>query len=271
MNQAKWIVGGVVAFLFLILGACSMTTVDTGHRGVKVRFGEVLGESLPEGLYFVNPATTHVTQLDTRNQRWTGNTQAYTKDIQQAAISFTLNYRLDPSKAHVVYQQIGTDWSEKLVAWPVYEQIKREIGKYEAVELIGAREVAARKIEGDITRSLAGKNVIVTGFTLINIDYSKQFEAAVESKVVAVQKAIAEKNKSVQVEEQARQVVLTAEGDAKAKVVNAQAEAKSIQIRAEALAQNQKLVEWEAVQRWDGKLPVYQMGGATPFIQLPNK
>lgn len=34
------------------------------------------------------------------------------------------------------------------------------------------------------------------------------------------------------------------------------------------LAQNQRLVEWEAVQKWDGKLPQIT-GGAVPFINVP--
>ena len=83
-----------------------------------------------------------------------------------------------------------------------------------------------------------------------------------EQKVIAQQKAIEEQNRTKQIEEQARQKVLSAE-----------AEAKSMQIRAEALEQNAKLVEWEAVQKWNGVLPQYMLGGgAVPFINLtPGK
>ena len=62
-----------------------------------------------------------------------------------------------------------------------------------------------------------------------------------------------------------------AKGNAEATVLNAKAEAESIRIRANALEANAKLVEWEAVQKWDGKLPVYSMGGAVPFINLSGK
>ena len=44
-----------------------------------------------------------------------------------------------------------------------------------------------------------------------------------------------------------------------------------MQIRATALTQNKALVEYEAVQKWDGKLPEYLMGGSIPFINLPVK
>ena len=59
--------------------------------------------------------------------------------------------------------------------------------------------------------------------------------------------------------------------DAHAAILADKATAESIRIRASALEANAKLVEWEAVQKWDGKLPVYQMGGAMPFIQLPAR
>lgn len=271
MMTAKYIVGGVVAALMLIVASCSMTTVDTGQRGIKVTFGEVIGAGLPEGLYFVNPLTTHIEQLDTRVQFWKGDTQAYTKDVQQANVHFTVNYRLDPLKAHVVFQQVGEDWAAKLVAWPIYEEIKREFGKYEAVNLIGERDAAARKIEADIKLRLGEKHILVTGFQLTNIDYTPEFEKSVEAKVVAVQNAIAEKNRSVQVEEIARQAVLEAEGKARSTVLNAKAEAESIEIRARALEKNAKLVEWEAVQKWNGQLPTYMMGNSVPFISIPKQ
>jgi hypothetical protein len=52
-------------------------------------------------------------------------------------------------------------------------------------------------------------------------------------------------------------------------VIAAKAEAESIQIRAAALEKNPRLVELEAVQKWDGKLP-HITGGAVPFISLPD-
>lgn len=268
VSIAKLVVGGVLAIFMLILVSCSMSTVDTGNRGVKVRFGEVIGEGLPEGLYFVNPFTTHIESMNTRVIKWGAATQAYTRDVQQASVHFVMNFRLDPAKAHVVFQQVGADWSQKLVGQVVFEEVKREVGQHEAVDLIAQRDAAARKIEGNIKTLLAQRSVIVTGFQLTNIDYTPEFEHAVEAKVVAQQKAIEEQNRTVQIREQAAQKVETAKGNAEATILNAKAEAESIAIRARALEQNAKLVEWEAVQKWNGQLPVYSMGGAVPFINL---
>lgn len=249
----------VLSLLILTLAGCGFTTVDTGHRGVEVRFGKVVSESMPEGFYTYNPFTSSIIEMDTRILKREGSTQAYTKDVQQANISFVLNYRLDPATAHIVYQTVGRDWAEKLVGQIVAEEIKREIGQHEAVEIIAKRAEAARHIEEAIKVKLWERHIIVSGLQLTNIDYSDAFEHAVEAKVVAMQRAIEEANHTKQIAEQKAQAILRAEG-----------EAESIRIRANALAQNQKLVEWEAVQKWDGKLPQYQLGGATPFIQVPS-
>lgn len=239
MRTAKLILAGVAIVFSVVLVSCSMTTVDTGHRGVKVRFGEVIGEGLSEGLYFVNPLTTHVEEMDTRIQKWESKTQAYTRDVQQATLEFVLNYRLDPAKAHVVYQQVGRDWAGKLIGQVVFEEMKREVGQHEAVDLVAKRDPAARAIENNVVRLLAPRNVLVTGFQLTNIDYTPEFEHAVEAKVVAQQKAIEEQNRTVQVREQANQAIETAKGKAEATILNAKAEAESIAIRARARAEPQ--------------------------------
>jgi regulator of protease activity HflC (stomatin/prohibitin superfamily) len=267
----RFVIGGIIVVATILLVSCSMTTVDTGHRGVKVRFGEVIGEGLPEGLYFVNPLTTDIRNIDTRVQSWNANTQAYTRDVQQATMQFVLNYRLDPTKAHIVFQQVGGDWAAKLIGQVVLEEMKREVGQHEAVDLISQRDAAARTIEKNVTSLLARRNVIVTGFQLTNIDYTTEFEHAVEAKVIAQQNAIEEQNRTVQVREKANQQIETAKGNAESTILNAKAEAESIEIRARALERNAKLVEWEAVQKWNGTLPQYMMGNAVPFINVPGK
>lgn len=246
----------------LSLSACGFQTVDTGHRGLKVAFGEVISEPLTEGLYFYNPFSTKIVELDTRAVSWSSQTACYTHDIQQAMVKFTVNYHLDPTQVAAVYKTIGADWAAgQNLGQIIFEEIKRELGQHDAVDVIANRNAVARVVESGITAKLLSKNIIVTGFQLTNIDYTKEFEHAVEAKVVAQQRAVEEQNHTVQIKEQAAQ-----------KVLQAEAEAKSIQIRAQALEKNDKLVQWEAVQKWNGQMPQYMMGGATPFISLnPGK
>src|SRR5262252_7350992 len=256
-----WLVIAIIAVVIVSVGGCGIKVVDTGHRGIETRFGQVVSESLPEGLYFFNPFTTQMVEMDTRVQRQDGETDTYTRDVQQAAIKYTLNYRLQQNAAHIVYRDIGREWEQRLIPQVVLGTLKEVVGKWDAVDLISNRDKAGQTAFEAIRANLAERNVEVSRFEITDIAYTHEFENSVEQKVIAQQKAIEEQNRTKQIEEQARQKVLSAE-----------AEAKSIQIRAQALEQNAKLVEWEAVQKWNGVLPQYMMGSATPFINLsPGK
>jgi len=251
-----------LATLVLSLSACGFEMIDTGNRGVKTVWGEVdmKAGSLPEGFYIYNPISSSIHEMDTHILRWEGKTNTYTKDVQQADITFVLNYRLKQDVAHVMYKEIGQNWDKILVPQAVEGELKKVVGLFDAVDLIEKRGKATQQAKDEISKSLESRGVMVDRFELTNIQYLKEFEKAVEDKVVATQKAVEEANRTKQVQEQAKQVVARAE-----------AEARSMTIRANALQQNAKLVEYEAVQKWDGKLPQYMFGNSTPFIDMRGK
>lgn len=252
----------VVFLSALALSGCGFEQVDTGHRGVKVTWGEVdeKAGSMPEGLYWYNPFSSNIYEMDVRVSKWESDTEAYTKDVQQAKIGFAVTYALDSEKAHMIFKEVGRDWADRLLSQVVVGSMKDAIGKWEAEKLITNRELAQKEAGELIRSSMAPKFVAIKDFQITNIDYSDQFEKAVEDKVVAQQRAIEEANRTKQVEEQAKQTI-----------EKAKAEAQSITIRASALEKNAKLIELEAVNKWNGVLPQYVLGGAVPFIDVGGK
>ena len=50
--------------------------------------------------------------------------------------------------------------------------------------------------------------------------------------------------------------------------MNIQFQITNMSIKAAALESNPKLVNYEAVQKWDGKMPQYMLGNSVPFIDL---
>jgi len=195
--------------------------------------------------------------MDVKTQKYSTQTHVYTKDIQQAKISYVVNYNLLADSAFRMYQEVGMDYVSKVIN-PVLEgTIKDVIGKWNAQDLVANREEATNDILVKLRDQLVDRYVNVTSFQIVDINYSEVFERAIESKVTAEQDALKAKNKTVQIQEEARQ-----------KVISAEAEAKSMSIRANALTQNKALVEYEAVQKWNGILPTYMMGNSVPFINL---
>lgn len=245
-----------------MLSACGVESIGTGHRGVKTVWGEVQVKegSLPEGLYFYNPLSTSIHEMDTRTLVLKNETNTYTRDVQQANITYVAQYNLAQDKAHLMYRDVGMDWENKLLVPIVEGALKQVVGQWDAVDLVGNRQKATQAAFNAIHDALKEKNINLTSLELVNIQYDKGFEQAVEKKVTAIQRAIEEQNHTKQIEEQAKQ-----------KVINAEAEAKSMSIRAQALEKNKNLVQYEWVQKWDGHTPSIVLGtGSNVLMQMPK-
>jgi regulator of protease activity HflC (stomatin/prohibitin superfamily) len=245
--------------LMLQLTGCGVHVVDAGNIGVKKSMGKVDPDSYPPGMYFVNPLMTTIVEMDNHTQKLEEKSNVYTKDVQQADISFAINYNLKPSASVAMYSQVGYNWATLLIPQVVNGAMKNVIGKWDAIELVSNREKAAEEIQQKISAALEPDGIAVTGFQLANIQFKPEFEQAVESKQVAVQKAEQARNETVQIQEQAKQTVIAA-----------QAQAEAMKIKSEALSQNQNLVAYEAVQRWNGSLPsIISLDGHGQILNIP--
>lgn len=148
----------------------------------------------------------------------------------------------------------------KLIDPALQEAVKSVTAKYTAEQLITKREEVTSAIQVQLRNKLQPSGIEVDGFNVINFDFSTSFNAAIENKVTAEQNALAAKNKLDQVKYEADQRVAEADG-----------EAKAIAIQAAAI-QNQggaAYIQLKALEKWDGKLPTYMLGGSSvPFINI---
>ena len=243
--------------LLTMLSSCGFETVSEGYRGIETRFGKVVGEPLAPGLHFYNPFTSDVFEMDVREYKLQGITECFTRDTQTVNVTYAITIYPMQDKIGGLYSQFGTDWASKIVEPELYGALKDTIGQVIADDLVSKREVAKKSAETDLKEKLKARGIILTSLNLIDLQFDDAYEKAVEEKVVAIQRAAEAKNKTVQVEEQAKQVVLTAKADAEA-----------MRIKSQALSQNKGLVQYEAIQKWDGKLPAQMFGNAVPIINL---
>ena len=251
----------VLSLLVCFIVMCNpFVMVGPGERGIKITLGHVQPESYGEGLHTIFPFIQKFRTMDVKTQKNTKTTAVYTKDIQQARITYVLNYNIEPSSVNRLFQEVGFDYESKILIPVVEGTIKDIIGKWNAQDLIANREKATGDILFKLQEQLKDNYIVVTDFQMTEINYSDVFEKAIESKVTAEQEALKAKNKTVQIQEEAKQ-----------KVIAAEAEARSMAIRAQALSQNKSLVQYEAVQKWDGKMPQYMLGNSVPFINVTGK
>lgn len=239
-------------------GCIGCEQVDEGFRGVETNFGKVVGEPLSPGLHFYNPFTSDIEEFDVREKKLEGTTPCFTNDTQNVAVAYTLTYYPEQSKATLLYSQFGKkEWEQKIIPQAILGAIKDVVGSYKADDLVGKRESLRKSAETELRAALGARGVVLTKLDLTNLDFDDAYEAAVEAKVVATQRAIEAKNKSVQIQEEANQTVATAK-----------AEAEAMRIKSQALSQNKGLVEFELAKKWDGKLPEMIVGGAMPMLNL---
>lgn len=259
MDELK--VGGFIAglvVLIILLVACNpIAIVNAGERGVKVTLGQVSDESYTEGVHFVMPFVSSMHNMDIKTQKSNIATTVFTKDIQQARLTYVINYNLHADSAHKMYKQVGKNYEDTILIPIVEGTVKNVIGGWNASDLIANRAKATSDILTKLQEQLDDNYINVTDFNITDIDYSDVFEKAIEGKVTAEQEALKAKNQTVQVQELARQ-----------KVISAEAEAKSIRIKAEALKQNRDLVNLTLAERWNGVLPTHVLGNSIPLVNL---
>lgn len=254
----KWIISGVVVLVLVILffALGPIVIVKTGHRGVVLRFSEVTGEVLGEGLHFIIPVMNTVKQLSVQTQKIEDSTLAYSKDIQSVKTTIALNYHINPARADALYQEVQKDFEDVLIEPSIEESVKAATANFTAQELIEKRPIVKEEIKNALIERLS-KYFIVDDFSIVNFAFNEQFEEAVEDKQVAMQIALKAENDLLRIEIEAKQVV-----------EKAKAEAESIRIQGQALRENPRLVDLKAVEKWDGKLPTYMLGETVPFINL---
>jgi regulator of protease activity HflC (stomatin/prohibitin superfamily) len=266
VNVPKLIGHIILAMVILIIFFGSFGTIDAGERGVKTRFGAVVGE-VSQGLFFKLPMieVVHHMNVQTKTVKYELEDPLFSasKDLQDVKISVLLNYRLDPLKVTTIYQQYGTveQYEERIVRPAVRDTVKAVAAQFTAEELVTKRPQFTDEVVRVLNERLADKSVTTERVNITNFEFSKSFTEAIEAKVTAVQNAEAAKNKLEQVKFEAQQTIETAK---------AQAEAIKIQAQAINSQGGADYVALQKIKTWDGKSCTSYCGLDAMFI-TPTK
>jgi regulator of protease activity HflC (stomatin/prohibitin superfamily) len=262
MNNTIKIISGIIAFfgIFIALILCfgSWGTIDTGHRGVVLSMGAVTGEIKGEGFYTKTPWIETVQEMDIRQQKQEVTTEGASKDLQTVHAIIALNLSVMPLKCAEIYQTIGRDYMSKIVEPTMQECIKAVLAQYTAEELISKRELVRDSIAKHISDKLDAIGFRSDALNIVDFDFSKSFNEAIEAKVTAEQNALASKNLLEQKKYEAQQLIEMAKG-----------KAESMQIESAALAKNPQVLQLRALEKWDGVLPKVS-SGVIPFIDVTS-
>jgi prohibitin 2 len=269
-NKLKILAGIVTFIIIIIIMSESVVIVQAGHRGVVLYVGAVENRVLGEGLHFIVPFAEQVIQLEVRTLKFQADASAASNDLQEVATVIALNYHINPNDANVIYQQLGADYSDRIIAPTIQESVKASVAKFNAEELITKRETAKGVIASAIRNTLSARDINVENVFITDFKFSEAFATQIEQKVVAFQKYLTEQNNLKSVQVIANQTVVQAQAQARANVARASGEGQAIKIITEQLRQSPQYLQWQSINRWNGQMPYsLGIGGAFPFFQLP--
>ncbi|MGG6459894.1 MAG: prohibitin family protein [Candidatus Eiseniibacteriota bacterium] len=269
-NLVKIAAGIVVVIIIVIVMMEAAVIVEAGHRGVVLYFGAVENRVLGEGIHFIIPFAEQVVQLEVRTQKYQADADAASQDLQQVHTVIALNYRIDPTRADTLYQTIGPNYEDRIIAPTIQESVKASVAKFNAEDLITKREIAKGVIAQAIKQTLASNDILSENVFITNFDFSQAFADQIEQKVVAFQKYLTEQNTLRSIQVIANQTVVQAQAAAKANVARANGESQAIEIITSQLRSSPQYLQWQAINRWNGQLPYAMGNNGLPFFTPPS-
>jgi len=247
---------GFTIFVFLavvLLISLSIFVVPAGSVGVVTRVGAVSHVAQP-GLGMKIPLVDSVHLMSVRTQKDEVSASAMSENLQVVTSTVAINYHLDGLYAVQVYQNIGTNYADIIIAPALQNTFKSVTAKFTAEELITNRESVRLEAEKELTDRLAPYHIIVENFNIVNFDFSPEFQAAIEAKQVAQQAVETSKQKLAQAEIDAQTLVTQAQGQADAqKAFN------------DSGALTPEYLQYLFLTQWNGVLPTVMTNSTSVF------
>jgi len=287
----------VLGVAVAIISAITLTRIDASHVGIRVKLaGSTRGvQDIPlvTGWVFYNPLTEQIVEFPTSVQNivWTASVhegrqvdESITFSSQEGVninSDIGLSFHIEPTLAPHLYLRFRqADLSllaDGYVRNALREAFNTVASRMAVQDIYGAGK---GKLIADVSAKMAevlGKDGFIIDQLTINgaLRLPENVAQAINRAMEATQNAIQAENRVRQVRAEAEQAVAQAHGGAEAARQKAQGDADAVLIRARADAKSNEIIrlsttgnvlQYRAIERWDGKLPMMQGGDKTPLL-----
>jgi len=270
------------------LAACS--TVPAGHVGVKVYLlggsKGVDSEELGVGRYWIG-MNEQLYIFPTYMQNYTWTREPDSTGTEDESISFQtvegmtanadvgISYQLDPTKINKIFQTYRRGVNE------ITDTFLRNMVRDSLVKQASTKPIEYIYGAGKAELMAAVQNDVQKQVEPIGIKIDKIYWIGEIRLPQTVIDSINAKNAATQMAQQRQNEVAQARAEAEKKVAEARGEAESVLLKAKAQAEANRelassitgeLVQYRALEKWDGVLPRMTGNSAVPFINVdPNK
>lgn len=280
MNLRRFAIASLLA-----LGLAACERVEAGNVGVKVNLlGDdkgVQGEVVGVGRYwlgwneelFIFPTFTQTATWKNDGQGQNEEITFQTVDGMVVSADVGITYRVDPEKVSTLFQRYrkGIDEITDVYLRNIVRDEFNRVASVKSVEYVyGAGKDELRKQVEEATRTRVSDIglVVESVYVIGSFRFPTEVVNAINMKIQATQQAQQRQNEVATAKAEADKRIEQARGEAESIRLNAIAQAEANRIIAQSLTP--EIVQFQAIQKWNGILPNVT-GGAVPMINIGGK
>ncbi|MDD2371490.1 MAG: prohibitin family protein [Firmicutes bacterium] len=237
--------------LFVVLIALSIWLIS-GFRQVSPtevavveRFGKIVAVK-SSGIHYGLRGIDVYNRIQINQQNVQDEYNTATRDMQSVNQIVQTQYTIDSSKAESLYLKFLNNHADSIIKPILSQSIKETASKFTIEELISRRAELGQNMTDTAKERLESYGIKIISIQIVNLELPEEYRNAVEQKKVAeqrVQKATAE-------------------------LAEAKIKAEANKVTSASYDENIKYKEF--LDKWDGKLPLYQGGDGGLNMLLPS-
>jgi regulator of protease activity HflC (stomatin/prohibitin superfamily) len=293
----RFVIVIVAAIVGVAILSATVTRIDVGHIGIRVKLaGSTRGvQDIPivTGWVFFDPLTEQIVEfpISVQNVVWTASANEGRSTDESITFSSAegvnvnadigLSFHIDPALAPHLYLRFRepnlSALADGYVRNAVREAFNVVASKLPVQEIYGSGKAKVVADVGDRLRDVLGKDGFLIDQITINgaLRLPENVAQAINRAMEATQNAIQAENRVRQVKAEAEQAIAQAHGSAEAVRERAEGDADAVLIKARADAKANEIIrlsttgvvlQYRAIEHWDGKLPMMTGSGQLPLL-----
>ena len=267
------IAAAIICILWILAGC--ITVIPTGYIGIKTSFGKVSQKELTTGIHFSIPFAQNISKINNKQQDVTIADKIWGETSDKTPVyaeNVTVTYNISAEKSVWLYSNVTNmdDIINNGIVASAVKSAMAELGPEDVTNRGKVEPLAQQKLTEALNAKYGEDAVTVHQVIISNMDFEDVYNDAIQQKSIAQQTDARQKieNETESAKAESDKTVANKNSEAKAEKMKIEAEAQADANKRVAESISDGLIDYQKVEKWDGKLPTVTGGNA--IVSLDN-